>query len=210
MHYLQEFTKDLAYEVLKQTIPSNESRGLLEYYDCKDDKNKKAKNVQKKENKHQKWIGAQMTTEYNKMLASGVVPSMEDVVVATATTIGEMGVGPNERDILQQVLGMKSGYVHAMATDMAAKGKANKKPSISQKGINNRLHHPVPHATPSPVIKKVPPVASLPSKSSNHSQYQGESDYTHSSDDSFGQYKKRKQHPQKSNPNSYAWIASQS
>ena len=48
-----------------------------------------------------------MSTEYNKMLASGVVPSMEDVVVATTTTIGKMGIGPNECDALNKNLDQK-------------------------------------------------------------------------------------------------------
>ena len=74
-----------------------------------------------------------MSTEYNKMLALGVVPSMEDVVIATAKTIGKMGVGPNERDALQQKLGSKSDFVYDMAPDMGAKGQANKTHAMSKR-----------------------------------------------------------------------------
>ena len=144
----------------------------------------------KHQTEQQRRVGRQMMTEYKKFLAQGHVPSMEEVVIATATTIGEMGVGPNERDVLCDEIGKSSDFMEKMETEMATKGTEERKKLYSKKGYNNKLHWPV--ATPSPILKKGPPVASLPKSSPGCMTYQGESDYTHSSEDSFGPGKKRR------------------
>ncbi len=115
---MKKFTKDIAYEVLKQLIPDKDVRSLHEYYEKKEGK----KDGTKKQSGQERWVGSQMTCKYNKLLTSGRVLTMEDVVVAMAISIGKMGVGPNEYEQLQDKLGKRCDFINAMAGDMASKG----------------------------------------------------------------------------------------
>ena len=55
-----------------------------------------------------------MRTKFNKGKVAGWKMSMEEVVVQMATGIGDMGVSPNERELLQAELGPKEHNVIIM------------------------------------------------------------------------------------------------
>ena len=62
-----------------------------------------------------------MRTEYNKGHVADPIISMEEVVMQTATGIGEIGVQQNERELLQAELGPKKNNVFIMANNLVTK-----------------------------------------------------------------------------------------
>ncbi len=91
--HIRRFTDPVALDMNRKAHKNANPLSLHDY--LQEDSNKR----QNKVLLHQKWLESGMRTEYNKGVNAGKRMSMEDVVVATATTIGEMGVGPNKREL---------------------------------------------------------------------------------------------------------------
>ena len=110
---MERFTDPVAFDILKNQHKNSNPLSLHDYLK-EDSKKRKNKILQ-----HHKWLEHGMRTEFNKGLNAGKCMSMEDVVVATATTMSEMGVGPNECQVLQQELGDKRNNVIMMLDDLS-------------------------------------------------------------------------------------------
>ncbi len=158
-NYLRQFTMDVAKEIVKVYHP--------------DFKNAKGHNT------ILDFLRPTIKTQLSKQQKSGKRPTMEDVLIGSAQELGEIGLGPNERESIQQIVGTKQHNIVTMATnkeqakrkrDRSLSTEISKTTTTAKKGYNNRLHHPLPIPTPSPkppptIQRKIPPVASIPKSS---------------------------------------------